>query len=668
MQQSTTRSRPNRRLQPGGRQINTSQSRKFLLPRAARFGLAVALVLPISLTAWLHEARAQSGQALAVTVTEDADYFTLSNGIVTARVRKTDGDLHSFVYNGTEMLTDQSGRPGGHWSHDPTGGADHLTRVTIDPASNGGERAEVSVTGISGGINMGHGPGAGPDGDFPADIDVRYTLDRGEAGLYTWSIFEHQPEYAAATMTEARYAIKLADFLDWLHADELRNKLYPEPVPTEDKYVYTAVQFDNRAFGFSSTTRDLGFFFVNPTVEFLSGGPTKPEFLVHHDTTEVAAPVVLNYWRSSHYGGANVTVAEGESWTKVIGPFLLYANEGSSPDAMWADARAKAAEEAAKWPYDWVDAPSYATSDERGSVSGQLVLNDAELDEFPGRILVGLAQPTHTVTMPGGREQTITWQTDAKHYQFWVESFDADGGFTIPKVSPGEYTLYALADGVLGEFTHDNVRVGEGESIELGELNWEPVRYGRQVWEIGVPNRTATEFNGAERFFEPDISLQYASLFPDDVTYTIGESRPSQDWFFAHVPHNTDPDAGVQPFRGVRGNGRATPYIIEFELDSAPAEQSPQATAILRFALSGTQTRSIDVGVNGEPAGNVQLGLGDGVISRHQIQGIWNEYRLEFDASLLQSGHNTLTLTVPAGNVTAGVIYDYLRLELNDSL
>jgi len=173
----------------------------------------------------------------------------------------------------------------------------------------------VSIKGISVGIKMGHGPGAAPDGDFPADIEIRYTLGRGDSGIYTYCIFEHLPEYAAATMTEARFAVKLADFFDWLSADERRNKYYPETLPDEDKYVYTAIQWENPAFGFSSTTRGIGFYFVNPTVEYLSGGPTKPEFLVHRDTTEVQAPVVLNYWRSSHYGGANVTVADGEAWT-----------------------------------------------------------------------------------------------------------------------------------------------------------------------------------------------------------------------------------------------------------------------------------------------------------------------------------------------------------------
>ena len=45
---------------------------------------------------------------------------------------------------------------------------------------------------------------------------------------------------------------------------------------------------------------------------------------------------------------------------------------------------------------------------------------------------------------------------------------------------------------------------------------------------------------------------------------------------------------------------------------------------------------------------------------------MWREYTQAFDASLLKAGENSLTLTVPAGEVTSGVVYDYLRLELNE--
>ncbi|MCA9067308.1 MAG: hypothetical protein KDA84_00185, partial [Planctomycetaceae bacterium] len=373
----------------------------------------------------------------------------MSNGILSARISKRNGDIRSLKYKGTEIFTDRSGHPGGYWSHDASGGTGLVTRVTIDPTKNGGERAEVSVKGISGGRKMGHGPGAASDGDFPADIEIRYTLARGDSGIYTYCIFDHLPEYGAATMTEARFAVKLADFFDWMSIDQHRNKFYPETIRGEDKYVYTAIQSENRAYGFSSTKRNIGFYFVNPSIEYLSGGPTKPEFLCHRDTTRVQAPVVLNYWRSSHYGGANVSVEKGESWTRVIGPFLLYVNEGPDPMTMWREARAKADLEADKWPYEWVNANGYATPKQRSTVTGRLVLKDPILKAFPGKITIGLAHPAYNVQGWRGRPRRITWQTDAKHYQFWGHSNDKNGTFTLPHVSPGKYTLYAFAEGIL---------------------------------------------------------------------------------------------------------------------------------------------------------------------------------------------------------------------------
>jgi len=123
----------------------------------------------------------------------------------------------------------------------------------------------------------------------------------------------------------------------------------------------------------------------------MSGGPTKPEFLGHRDTNAVSAPCVLNYWRSSHYGGAVVDVAQGEHWQKVIGPFLLYVNSGQEPLGLYADAKAQAGKEAAKWPFDWVDAADYAKTNGRLTVKGQLVLTDPQVGVTKlGNLQVGL--------------------------------------------------------------------------------------------------------------------------------------------------------------------------------------------------------------------------------------------------------------------------------------
>lgn len=594
-----------------------------------------------------------------VTITESDSSYGLSNGIVCARISKRSGTLTSLTYQGLETIA------GGFWSHDTTGGSETAARITIHPESTNGNRGEVSVKGISGGVKMGHGPGAEPDGDFPADIEIRYCMERDQPGVYTYCTFEHLQKYPAQSMTEARFCAGLATFFDWITVDEKRNKHYPQPVPDEDKYVYTALQSRNRAYGFSSTTKNLGWWIINPSVEYLSGGPTKVEFLCHRHTDSRAAPVVLNYWRSSHYGGASVTVGEGEHWTKVIGPFLIYINAGGDPNAMWNDSKAQAENEIDKWPYPWVTGVDYPGRDKRSTVSGRIVLRDPLMpggSRFVGQMTVGLAHPPYAAPSILGGTREITWQLNAKHYQFWTETNDRSGRFSIRNVRPGTYNLYAFADGILGEFVKTAITIeAGGPPVDLGRLEWTPVRRGRQLWDVGTANRTATEFMNGDRYFEPGIPLEYARRFPNDVTFVIGRSDVSRDWYFQHIPHNEDGTAKVAPYRGVLGEGRATPYTVAFELDN-----SPQGDATLRLAICGTGTKRIDVHVNGSAAGSVALGPPDGAITRHQVQGLWYERELPFAASLMRQGRNTLTLTVPAGPINNGVLYDYVRLELDD--
>jgi rhamnogalacturonan endolyase len=634
-----------------------------LVAGMSRLVLAVLVVSP-------GYARGDAGPA--VTVEDGAAAYTLANGIVTARVSKVSGDLTSLRYKGLELLTDKSGHAGGYWSHDTAGGARTVTRVTIDPRSNGGLRGEVSVQGISGGARMGHGPGAAAGGDFPADIEIRYSLGREDSGVYTYCSFEHPPDYPAGSMAEARFCAKLAEPFDWMTLDARRNRHFPADLREGDKYIYTAVQYDHPVYGWSSTTKNVGFWLINPSAEYLSGGPTKVEFLCHRDTTRVAAACVLNYWRSSHYGGAVMAVGAGERWAKVVGPFFLYANAGPDPQAMWQDAQAQSAREAAKWPYDWVAGVDYPRRQERATVRGRLVLTDPQAPNarLPN-LLVGLTHPAYAApaVRPGvpsaagspGPARPTDWQTDAKHYEFWVRG-DEQGRFAIPNVRAGRYTLHAFADGVLGEYAKADVTVELGRPLDLGQLPWVPVRRGRQLWDVGIPNRTGAEFFKGEDYADPEISLKYATLFPADVNYVIGRSDFRKDWFFQHVPHNEDPNARAIPFFGVRGNGRATPFAITFDL---PDE--PRGRATLRLAICGTGARAIDVTVNDRPAGRIDRLLGDGAITRHSVQGLWYERELAFDATLMTKRANVLKLIVPAGPVNNGVIYDYVRLELDDT-
>lgn len=580
-----------------------------------------------------------AGEAAAqppVSLQETADTFVLDNGIVQAQVSRASGDIVSLVYHGIEMLAEPpSGHPYGYWSHDARSTRQQVS-VTIDPAANGGERAEVSIKGFYDGTPLGRGPGGG----FAADIEIRYAIGRGDSGVYTYSIFEHRPEYPSAVLGEARFAAKLTDAFDWMLVDERHNfHISAMQRPDYNKYNYTTVQFDNPAYGFAGTQTGVGLFFVHPSLEYMTGPPTKVEFLGHAHNT------LLAYWRSSHYGGGTVDVAAGEHWTKVIGPFLLYATSGDTPQAMWDDAKAQQRLEAQKWPYDWVRGVDYPHQAERATVKGRLVVTDAGKGPLPLRNLrVGLAHPPYTV--PTGRAAAqnapanVDWDTDSKHYSFWVVG-DDDGAFEIEDVRPGLYVLHAFADGVLGHFRRAEVVVRPGETLDLGALDWALERYGETVWEIGEINRSGIEFAMGAEHAQNGLDRVYAERFPEGVHYIVGTSDYRTDWFFRHAPH----PAGAEH----------TPWSVTFDLPEAPRHDG-----VLRMAFAGKQSRSVDVAVNGTHAGTAGDLWFDSSLGRNQVRGLWALRDVVIPAGLLARGSNTITLSFSGG----GVIYDYLRFEL----
>src|SRR6202046_5740635 len=130
-----------------------------------------------------------------VTVTDDGPTYTLANGYLTVKVDKVTGDLVSVktpktVTPDVELMGFVSGHHAGYWEQRPAVAARRETKVTIDPASVNGERAEVSVKGWSDGKSIlgGHPTAAGQEGGLIADLEIRYALGRGDHGLYTYAI------------------------------------------------------------------------------------------------------------------------------------------------------------------------------------------------------------------------------------------------------------------------------------------------------------------------------------------------------------------------------------------------------------------------------------------------------------------------------------------------
>ncbi|HET6251153.1 MAG TPA: polysaccharide lyase family protein [Tepidisphaeraceae bacterium] len=599
-----------------------------------------------------------------VSIEETADAFTLSNGVLSAKIDKKTGGMRELHYEGKALLKPDPRHASGYWSHAPAG--ERVSdSITIDPKTNAGARGEVSIKATFSGKPLGGGPG----GSVAADIEIRYALAQGDSALYTYCIFDHKPAYPATSIGEARFALKLnASVFDWMTIDARRNKLMASPADWENgtqlnmkearrlnsgiyagqvehKYDYSAVQFDTPAFGWSGTKSHLGLWLINPSNEYLSGGATKVELTGHLDNNG-GAPTLLNYWRGSHYGASRCDIAAGESWKKVVGPFLIYCNAGATPDAMWSDALGRAKTEGERWPYEWVAGVDYPRKAGRGTVTGQIILDDPQAPAARmSHLLVGLAWPD-VPSEPGGRERAIggvvDWQQDAKHYEFWTRAA-ADGTFTIPNIRPGIYTLHAIADGVLGEFSQANVIVKPGESLNLGKLQWTPVRFGRQIWEIGIPDRTAGEFRHGDHYWQWGLYNDDARDFPNGVNFIIDKSDFHAGWNYAQVPRPDKP----------------TTWTISFDLPEAP-----RGKATLRIAFASNSAKRLDVTMNGQPAGALTRLPDTATIRRDGIRGYWFERDVAFDAGLMKKGKNVLGLTIPAANVLYGVEYDYLRLEM----
>ena len=690
-------------------------------------------VLAVLLLAALHAPAQKNTLAPPVTVTDDGKIYTLSNGYITAKVNKRTADLVSVKTTGTitpdvELMGYKSGHHAGYWEQSPALAAREVTAITIDPATVNGDRGEVSIKGYSDGKSiLGANPtAAGQAGGLIADLEIRYTLERGASGLYTYAIFTHQDTYPAGSVGESRFGFKLnGAVFDWMSVDAQRNFAMPTGTDwdsatdlnmkearrlvsgiykgrAEHKYDYSAKQSKIPAFGWSSTKEKVGLYIINPSFEYLSGGPNHYELTGHLDDGDGGDPTLLNYWRGTHYGGSELPFADKEYWTKVVGPMFIYVPTGKDPQALYADALKQVKVEQARWPYNWVTGVDYTPAAERATVKGKIKLVDpqAPMKNFTN-LLVGLAHPnepamprtprpvrvdtpavvrpeptadTAVPRLPNGRianrgtylaprtrnfvyvPQPLHWQNDAKYYQFWTEGA-GDGSFNINNIRPGTYQLHAVADGVLGAYDATaTITITPGQKLDLGTIEWKPVRHGQQVFQIGTPNRSAREFFKGDDHWHWGMYIEYARYFPNDVTFTVGKSDPAKDWYIYHVPHDTTfKEDG-------RDMGRATPWTIHFTM---PKNIPAAGKATLRFGIAGSGTRSLGITINGKEAGPfTDIGGGGASPIRDGIEGTWVERDFVFDAALLKPGENTIVLTVPAGGVANGMCYDVIRLEI----
>jgi rhamnogalacturonan endolyase len=574
-----------------------------------------------------------------VALVEKGDRVVLQNGVVAAEIVKTSGDVTSVRYKGAELL---AGPAYLDWVEE---GNNHLRgtyRLVVDPATNGGERAEIAVV----------QPWDGKGEAF--DVELHHVLRKGDTGIYSFAVFGHRKEYPAAAMAQSRQVFRVREELfDTAMIEDKRHLRMPPPgtpmrvLGPKESMQATAGPFSGQIFdkylcfvdagghfvhGWAGT-QGLGVWLVWGSNEAQNGGPTK-----QHNTAHFPQ-VLLKILTCGHYGAAGVQVPAGEQWQKVYGPWMLYVNEGATREALWANAKQKAAAEEAAWPPAWMEHAEFTPAAGRGVVRGQFVVKDAGDPRIKGAgAWVGLAAASPD------------WQQQSLGYQYWVRA-DGEGRFALRNVRPGTYTLYAFVDGAFGEFRRDGVEVKGGGEVNLATLQWTPERHGRQVWQIGVPDRTAKEFRHGDDYRQWGLPAKYAEDFPKGVTFTIGKSSERLDWNYA------------QPTVQKEGAWVGDTWTVVFTMPESVPGRGGRGN--LRMGFAAANNAGVRVTVNGKPVGGTgNLGRDNAMIR----EGIHGQYQLRdvgFDAGLLKAGENRIGLTLEArGSNLKNVMYDALRLEV----
>ncbi|CAI9111386.1 OLC1v1011604C1 [Oldenlandia corymbosa var. corymbosa] len=220
-----------------------------------------------------------------------------------------------------------------------------------------------------------------------------------------------------------------------------------------------------------------------------------------------------------------------------------------------------------------------------------------------------------------------------------------------------------------------------GSKINLGRLVYRPHRNGSTIWEIGIPDRKASEFYVpssrfkatkyhqysnkvgvgsfyTDRFRQYGLWKRYRDLYPlSDLVYTIGKSNHRRDWFFAHVPRCSN---------AYRRNKKCFPttWQIIFNLHNLRSN----ATYTLHLALASANYAQLEVRFNNRnstpPHFNTGLIGRDNAVARHGTHGIYRLYSVNVTGDLLVNGRNTVYLKQSrATDPFREIMYDYIRFE-----
>ena len=467
-----------------------------------------------------------------------------------------------------------------------------------------------------------------------------FIMRKGVPGIYSYVIATGTATSANEPVKEARVCSRLADgmlngYVDWrmngripsnsemATAEKSENTIQDATYKLADGSIYTKYNWANYVerdtlHGLCGMSNNYyGLYNIPVSYEWINGGPERQELTVHATSK---SPITIQMLQGEHFGGQAMVLNEGEK--KLYGPFLICTTYSKNPVS---SARSQWAKEVAAWPYQWFENDLYPR--ERGTVRGHLNVTTGQRNDSV-RIVLAQEKGKDPYEMTRG-------------YQFWTLT-DANGNFELKHVRPGNYNLFAYAKA--GEVTdmleHDDITVGAGDN-NLGTIDWTPRKYAQLLWIIGQNDRRSSEFHYC------DTIRQYGlwNLSPKNLTYTIGQSDENTDWYYAQTQKDGT-------------------WTIAFNLDKTYSGKAHLTASLAGCTGNGS---TVAVKVNGTQQGTWKPGVNDAAIYRSGVNsGRHHLLTLDFNASALKAGTNTISLTMSGNGSNGGFMYDCIKLEAGD--
>ncbi|MGM3173213.1 polysaccharide lyase family protein [Dickeya lacustris] len=449
-------------------------------------------------------------------------------------------------------------------------------------------------------------------------LEYHFIIRRGVSGVYSYAVARNGTS-ANLTVSELRGVYRFNPFLLDHISNGIRStkpylysqldkfeKIQDETWKLPDGSYYSKYDFSGylrKTPVWGAYGNNLGAWLVPGSSEFFSGDDTKQDLMVHQDG------LAIMYMTGSHFGTPDLIAPPG--WQKLYGPWLLYVNAGTE-DQMYRDALSRSQQEKADWPYNWVNDARFPV--DRVSVSGRM----------------NTTQPMN-LTLTSSLNEPSDVQTLG--YAFTTNT-DSQGNFRFDKVRKGKYTLTVYANGGTrpGVLYSDVVDVNANTVIPAIALS----DAAPLVWSIGNSDRLAGEF----KFGDQLRNYHWQNDVPASLTYTIGQSSPSQDWYYAQ----TNPgDWNVNYVDRADGSSRV--------LNVAFAAASNRG-------MTNPTTPSLSVLVNGTKVKDIQYDNDKALYRGALNSGKYHYERIAISGALLRDGANTITFRLNGGTF----MYDAVTL------